>query len=180
MANNCSSYTLNGITLGCGGNMGGIKKVWLSDFDAFKVTYDEKEDGTRTAITAIELLEGATLKEYQFRKGTANMTSTVTMDDTLGTFSVGTDLNLQFSKMESNKRLEIMAMCLTPAAAIVLDNNDKYWFLGSDNYVGASAASGETGTASGDFGGYKATLHDEARQFPFEISKEIVEGLLGA
>ena len=179
MANNCSSYTLNGITRGCG-HMGGIKTVWLSDYDAFKVTYNETEDGTRTAITAIELLEGATLKEYQFRRGTSNMTSTVTMDDTVGTFSVGTDLNLQFTKMESNKRLEIMAMCLTPAAAIVLDNNDKYWFLGSDNYVGASAASGETGTAAGDFGGYKATLRDEARQFPFEISKEIVEGLLGA
>lgn len=178
MANNCSSYTLNGITLGCGGNVGGIKKVWLSDFDAFNVTYTTLEDGTRTAITAMALIEGATLKEYQFRKGTANMNSSVTMDDTLGTFAVGTDLNLQFSKMESNKRLEMMALCLTPAAAIVLDNNGKYWFLGADNYVGASAASGETGTAVGDFGGYKCTLHDDARQFPFEIPADVVEGLL--
>lgn len=181
MASNCSSYTLNGITLGCKDHMGGVKRIWLAEFDdviiEFEYVAGDTDKKNPISIKSATMAEGKSFHKYDFRKGTANMVSTASSDDTVGTFAVASDLNLQFTKMESSKRLEIMAMCLNSMRGVVQDNNDRYWLIGADNAIGASAASGETGTALGDFGGYKVTLHDESRQFPFELSNEILVSL---
>lgn len=171
----CNSYSLSGIELGCKDNMGGIKQVWLVDeSDVTEVTLNEDN----TEIATIVLASDAKFKSYRFRKGTANMVSTATSDEANGTFSVQSDVVLQFNKMETAKRTEIMAMCLGNMKGIVLDNNGKYWFLGKDQAISASAASGETGTAFGDFGGYKVTLTDNSKEMPYEIPTSVAEGLL--
>lgn len=171
----CNSYTLNGIELGCKDHMGGIKQVWLIDEgDITAVTLNTEN----TEIATIALADSAEFKAYKFRKGTANMVSTATSDEANGTFSVQTDIALQFNKMETAKRTEIMAMCLGNMKGIVLDNNGKYWFVGKDQPISASAASGETGTAFTDFGGYKVTLTDNSKEMPFEIPASVAEDLL--
>lgn len=171
----CNSYTLNGIELGCKDHMGGIKQVWLIDeSDITAVTLNTEN----TEIATITVATSAQFKAYKFRKGTANMVSTATSDEANGTFSVQTDIALQFNKMETAKRTEIMAMCLGNMKGIVLDNNGKYWFVGKDQPISASAASGETGTAFTDFGGYKVTLTDNSKEMPFEIPASVAEELL--
>lgn len=168
----CNSITLAGIGLGCKDNMGGIKEVYLIKEDDFaSVTVAEGQ------ISEITLAEGASFKTYKFRKGTSQFTSTMTTDEAAGTLSVQTDLALQFSKMETAKRLEIMAMCMDSMKAIVLDSNGKYWLLGYDFPVTASAATGQTGTNFGDFGGYNVTLTDNSKEFPYEIPASVIEGL---
>ena len=168
----CNSITLAGIGLGCKDNMGGIKEVYLIKEDDFaSVTVAEGQ------ISEITLAEGASFKTYKFRKGTSQFTSTMTTDEAAGTLSVQTDLALQFSKMETSKRLEIMAMCMDSMKAIVLDSNGKYWLLGYDFPVTASAATGQTGTNFGDFGGYNVTLTDNSKEFPYEIPASVIEGL---
>ena len=168
----CNSITLAGIGLGCKDNMGGIKEVYLIKEDDFaSVTVAEGQ------ISEITLAEGASFKTYKFRKGTSQFTSTMTTDEAAGTLSVQTDLALQFSKMETSKRLEIMAMCMDSMKAIVLDSNGKYWLLGYDFPVTASAATGQTGTNFGDFGGYNVTLTDNSKEFPYEIPATVIEGL---
>lgn len=165
----CNSITLAGIGLGCKDNMGGIKEVYLiKEDDVKKITVAEG------AVTEIELAESASFKTYKFRKGTSQFTSTMTTDEAAGTLSVQTDLALQFTKMETAKRLEIMAMCMDSMKAIVLDSNGKYWLLGYDFPVTASAATGQTGTNFGDFGGYNVTLTDNSKEFPFEIPAEVM------
>ena len=105
------------------------------------------------------------------------MSSTMTTDEAAGTMSVQTDLALQFSKMETAKRLEIMAMCMDSLKGIVLDSNGKYWLLGYDYPITASAATGNTGTAFADFNGYNITLTDNSREFPFEIPAAVMATL---
>ena len=166
----CNSITLAGIGLGCKDNMGGIKEVYLiKEDDITSITVAEG------AVSAITLTEGASFKTYKFRKGTSQFTSTMTTDEAAGTLSVQTDLALQFSKMETSKRLEIMAMCMDSMKAIVLDSNGKYWLLGYDFPVTASAATGQTGTNFGDFGGYNVTLTDNSKEFPYEIPATVME-----
>ena len=166
----CNSIALKGIGLGCKDNMGGIKEVYLiKDEDITAVAATEGQ------ISTLTLGDSAKFKTYKFRKGTSQMTSTMTTDEAAGTLSVQTDLALQFSKMETSKRLEIMAMCMESMKAIVLDANGKYWFLGYDFPVTASAATGQTGTNFGDFGGYNVTLTDNSKEFPYEIGAELIE-----
>lgn len=170
----CSSVELKGIGLGCKDHTGGIKEVYLakeSDFGAVAL------DDLKSMISSISMVSEAKLKTYRFRKGTSYMNSNATSDEANGTFSVQTDLFLQFSKMETAKRMEIMGMCIDAVKGVVLDNNGHYWFIGYDQPVTASAATGATGTAFGDFGGYQITLSDNSKEFPFELSASAVSAL---
>lgn len=171
----CRSFALSGIALPCKDLLGGIKEVYIiKNADVTAVTLNTEE----SQIASITLGDGAKFKTYKFRKGTASMTSTASSDETIGNFSVSTELALQFSKMETSKRLEIMALCLEDVAVIVLDWNGKYWFLGYDFPVSATAATAETGTASSDFNGYKVTLTDTSAEFPFEVPAETIKSLI--
>lgn len=171
----CKSIALSGIGLGCKDHMGGIKELYLIDEASVGgVTFDAENQ----KITAISILDEARFKTYRFRPGTSSMTSTMNTDDAAGTLSVETAVELQFNKMETSKRLEIMAMCLGSMKGIVLDSNGKYWYLGVDNPISATAATGVTGTNFTDFGGYTVTLTDNSKEFPFEVDPEAIQNLI--
>ena len=169
----CKSFSLNGIAIPCKDNMGGIKEVYLAK--AGDVTVTLNTEGTE--INNVALGTSAKFKTYKFRKGTGSMTSTASSDESIGNFSVTTELALQFSKMETSKRMEIMAMCLEDVVAIVLDFNGRYWYLGYDFPVTATSATGQTGQAATDLNGYNVTLSDTSAELPFEISSTAMEEL---
>lgn len=173
----CKSFSLSGIAIPCKDNMGGIKEVYIaksSDIVDIETNKDAKSD-VDASIKNIVLREGGQFKTYKFRKGTANMTSTAASDEAIGNFSVTTELALQFSKMETEKRLEIMAMCLEDVVVIVNDFNGRYWYLGYDFPVTATSATAQTGTAATDLNGYNVTLSDTSAEFPFEVPEDMIK-----
>lgn len=173
----CRSFALSGIALPCKNNLGGLKEVYIiKSGDVTSVTLNTEE----SQIASLTLGDGAKFKTYKFRKGTASMTSTASSDEAIGNFSVSTELSLQFSKMETSKRLEIMALCLEDVAVVALDWNGKYWYLGYDFPVSATAATAQSGTASGDLNGYNVTLTDTSAEFPFEVPESVMSTLIQA
>lgn len=168
----CTSITLKGIGLGCKDHMGGIKEVYIAkESDITGVTLDAES----ASIDNITMNAEAKFKTYRFRKGTSQMNSTMTTDEAAGTMSVATVLSMQFTKMETAKRLEIMGLCLDSVKCVVLDSNGKYWFLGYDYPVTATNAGGATGVNFTDFGGYTIELTDNSKEFPYELSATAVE-----
>lgn len=138
-----------------------------------------------TAITAeegkiseITLEEGETFKSYYFNRNTGSMTSNYTLDPATGVRYVTTDLVLQFNRMETAKRVEVTALAQNELALIVKDANGKYWLLGKDEPVMATAGEGVTGTARGDRNGYGITLQDTSLEMPYEVDAELVAELL--
>ena len=173
----CKSFALAGIALPCKDNMGGIKEVYIAkEADVTGITLNTEGN----QIATISMNDGAKFKTYKFRKNTANMTSSATSDESVGNFAVTTELALQFSKMETSKRLEIMALCLEDVVAIVLDFNGHYWYLGYDAPVTATTATAQTGTQATDLNGYNVTLSDTSAEFPYEIPAEIIKDLIQA
>lgn len=173
------STTLSGITLDCQSSMGGIKEVWITEYSNIgEIEYDnipDENSAEKTYGKIISLGIGGTnqkdlFKHYAFRKQTGSMTSTLNVDEVAGINYVSTELNLVFTKMETTKRLEMSALAIGQLAVIVRDSNNCYWFLGEDDYVSASAGSGNTGTAKGDSNNYSITLKAESDTFPKEIS----------
>ena len=81
-------------------------------------------------------------------------------------------------KMETAKRIEIMALMMSACAVIVRDSNDKYWYLGKDNYVECSAGSAQTGTAISDSNHYELTLTDTSSELPYEVAASSIDALL--
>lgn len=169
--------TIAGITLDCETSLGGIKQVWITQYDNVKsVTVDDETN----QISAITLEEDAKWYNYQFRKGTGSLTSTLNVDETAGTNYVSNELALVFTKMETKKRIEIAALSIGQLVVVVEDSNGKYWFLGKDDYVSASAGTGVTGTAKGDQNAYTLTLATDSESYPYELSAEAIQSVVGA
>lgn len=176
------SYTLEGIDLGCSAGMGGVKTLYLINEANVTIEIDrEVVDGNPPRVKSVALKGTDKFKEFKFRKGTASMTSTYNTDDTGSFSSFTTELALQFSQMESQKRMQIMAMCYNSLKGVVEDSNGRLWLLGADYPINASAATGVTGVGAQEFNGYTVTLKDESTELPYEIPTAAfnIESLVG-
>ena len=174
--------SLTGIPKDCHASMGGIEEVLLANKDDIaSITISENMISAITMVTTGEgnAAVAATFKQYLFRPGTGSLTSEYQIDEAAGTQYVQTLLALAFNRMETSKRVEIGAIALADAVAIVKDANGKYWFLGYDHPLHLNAGGGETGTARGDRNAYTITLQDDSMELPYEVSSSIIAGLLG-
>ncbi len=154
--------------------MGGILEVLIANAD--DVTGVTLSEGI---ISTISMATTAKFKRYTFPKNTGSLTSTYNIDRASGVQYVSSELLLQFNRMETQKRVEITALALGDLVCIVKDANGKYWYLGKDEPVSASASDGQTGTARADANRYTITLLDESKEMPYEVDASIVEALVG-
>ena len=153
----------------CQGNIGGVKKVWVANYvdNAAVVAESGDTEGIITGFTSA--VTTGSFYEFQFRKNTASMTSTLNVNDN-GSSYVSTELSLVFSRMDADKRAAIMSLVLSDAMVVVEDCNGIMWFLGQENPVNVSAGTGETGTAKADNNAYSVTLTDDNTVFPRQFS----------
>ena len=165
--------TLSGLVKDCSANMGGIVEVMIANFaDVTGVTI------TDGIVSAVTMAASAKFKKYSFAKNTGSLTSTYNIDAASGVKYVTSDLLLQFNRMETSKRVEITALSLGDLAVIVKDANGKYWYLGKDEPVNASAGDGQTGTARSDANRYTITLQDESLEMPYEVDETIIPSIV--
>lgn len=172
----CASLSLAALDSRCDTSTGGVKEVYIGAFG--DLTPGTPSAGLISALT----LAGSKLVIFRFRKGAATMEATANIDADNGSAYVTTTIAMNFTKMESAKRVQIQALIAGGAMCIVLDNNGKYWLLGYDAPLDCSAASGSTGTAWSDANQYTITLTDTSRELPFEvagtaITSSVIDGL---
>ena len=158
----CSSFTLSGIAVGSNDSIGGIKKAWFAPWDGIGVSVSAD-----TLIIASGSI--SSFKAYNFRKQTGSMTSTLNTSENAGN-SFTTEVTIQFLKQETKKRLEVMALLMNEMVGVVKDGNGKYWYLGYDYPISATAGTAETGTAMTDLNGYNITITDNSIELPYEIT----------
>lgn len=183
MAINCLQI-LSGLAKDCTPNKGGIKAIYIANFDeveSITMGTDIISGDTISSniISDIAMSTSKKFKKYSFRQETGSLTSTLTTDKTTGGYTVTNDISLVFTKMETVKRIEIAALSLGELAAIVEDENGKYWYVGKDNPLTASAGSANSGTARGDSNNYSITLQSMEDEFPYEVSADAVSKCIG-
>ena len=171
------SQVLNGIAADCQTNVGGVREVYIANFS--DVTAIEVDDSSNM-IKTITMADTAKFKKYAFKKNTSSMTSTLNVDPANGVNFVQTDLALVFAKQETVKRMEIAKLSLGELRVIVLDANGKYWFLGQEEFVSATAGTAETGVNRTDGNKYTITLTDYSSSYPYEVTPTIVADLIAA
>lgn len=170
MANNClTNYTLKGIPFDCNPLLAGISELWLTYFDSATPAIVESSH----TITAVTMATGVTFYKYSFAKNTSSLNSVLTKDDANGTRYYTNTIEVVFSKLEAAKHLEVMAMAAEKLAAIVKDNNGKYWYVGADAYVSGTATEAGTGASYDDRNGYTVTLEGTSAYLPFEFTGTI-------
>ena len=171
------SQVLNGIAADCQTNVGGVREVYIANYS--DVTAIEVDDSSNM-IKTITMADSAKFKKYAFKKNTSSMTSTLNVDPANGVNFVQTDLSLVFAKQETVKRMEIAKLSLGELRVIVLDANGKYWFLGQEEFVSATAGTAETGVNRTDGNKYTITLTDYSSSYPYEVDPTIVADLIAA
>lgn len=167
------NQTLSGLVRDCNPSMGGIKRVLASNRDEIgAITITEGK------VSAIADADGK-FKGYAFPRNTGSMSSTYQISPENGTRFVQTDVVMVFNRMETSKRVEMTALAQNDLILIVEDANGKYWLLGKDEPVVATAGDGMTGTAKTDRNGYSITLQDNSPEMPYEVDETIIDGLIG-
>ena len=171
------SQLLNGIAADCQTNVGGVREVYIANYsDVTTIEVDEVSNMIKT----ITMTDTAKFKKYAFKKNTSSMTSTLNVDPANGVNFVQTDLSLVFAKQETVKRMEVAKLSLGELRVIVLDANGKYWFLGQEEFVSATAGTAETGTNRTDGNRYSITLTDYSSSYPYEVTPTIIADLIAA
>lgn len=167
------NQTLTAILKDCSPSMGGIIEVMFANKeDVQEVTLADD------MVNAITMETDKKFVKFQFARNTGSMSSNYTIDPTTGVKFVTTDLVLVFNRMETSKRIAIKALMQNDLVAIVKDANGKYWYLGYNEALNATAGDGLTGTARADRNGYSATLQDNSHEMPYEVDPGIIAALV--
>ena len=124
----CNSVTLNGIDAKCHTSVGGIKRILIAKKN--DIAEDFVVDEKTGVITTITMESGKYFVQWLFRKNTANYSTSLTSDAAIGSSAITTDLNLQFTKAEATKRLEIQSAINAAAVVIMEDYYGQYILLG--------------------------------------------------
>lgn len=167
------SQTLAGIARDCQANVGGIKAVYMANFeDVDTVTV------TTNVVTAITMVASKKFYAYYFNPNTSNFTTNINANRENGSLFFETVLSLVFPKQDATKRIEVNALAQAGLMAIVQDNNDNYWLLGKDEPLLMTSGAAPTGTARADRNGYEMEFTDAQMQMPYTVDGTIVAGLL--
>ena len=167
--------TLSGIAASCDTNVGGIRIAYICNYsDVTGITVDSETN----MVDEITMAASAKFKTYNFRQNSSSLVSTLNVDPVNGVNFVQSDLTLIFAKQETVKRMEVARLSLGELRVIVKDSNNKYWLLGEEEPVYASAGTAETGTARTDGNRYSITLTDVSASYPHEVDSSIIAGLV--
>lgn len=181
--NSCTSgaVTLSSIDARCDGSVGGIKRILIANRDDVTATIGTDSNELQY-IDSITVATGKKFEQWRFRKNTGSYTSTLSTDPAIGNNTVTTEVTLQFSKAEVQKRLLIQTAINANAVVIIEDMYGKYVYLGLENEVSITAATMQSGTATGDLSGFTLTFQDIATELPHFVddTKVNIENLLVA
>lgn len=168
------NQTLSGLVRDCSPSMGGIVEALIANKDSVTGISLSSD-----MVSQITMASSDKFKRYAFPRNTGSLTSNYTIDQATGVRYVVSDLVLMFNRMETAKRIEISALAQNDLVVIVKDANGKYWLLGKDEPVNATAGDGITGTARADRNGYSITLQDNSLEMPYEVDPSIINALIG-
>lgn len=168
-----SCYTTQSFIINCADAVGGISEVYIADFI-------DKGTPTINASGLITAWTDATndFYTYQVRPETAVATQTAQTNDPSGTTFYETSLSFQLSGLDSNRELE--NDILNKGRFLVIFKSrgvtPKYFLMGYNNGC-TMKVNGETGTAMGDFKGYKITAAAKEETYWYEVSSSIIDAI---
>ena len=142
-----------GRTEPCKDSVGGLTKVYFSDFGGF----DMSDITYATDSAEITAISGGTVYQYDL-KGTSSFEQTITSSRENGTTFYDQVLTLSFKKLDKATHDEIALLATSRPKVFVEDNNGNVFVAGLEYGMDCNGGSIVTGAAMGDLSGYTLTL----------------------
>lgn len=148
------TLTINGRAFPCKDKIGGIKRVWIKQFDA-------ADWGTVANGAISDAAAAITVFGFELTKNSGSFQQTITSSIENGTVFYSQVVELTMPNIVAADNEEIADLLKNRLCVIVQDNNDNYIIMG--HTTGAEATGGivGTGTAKGDLNGYQIQLTAE-------------------
>jgi hypothetical protein len=145
----------NGVLRDCGFQFGGLKKVYLANFEEV-VSLTGDTDGQ---ITGMTMTSGATWYSFEYEPNTAQKLEEL-QAGAVSRF-VNQTLNLKLARVTQAKKDVLEELAIATLAAIIQTQDDLYWYFGEpDKSAGlmATVLSIDSGTAQADDAAVTITL----------------------
>lgn len=166
-----------GYSLGCRDSAGGIKSIYLIEFD--NVSGITQSAGTATVISkanagrfykyVLQRATGEWMEEYQdsIENGTTFQKQTLSFP-----------LNGMTAAM--SQEIKILGQARLIAVVETQEPTPKYWLLGEQNGLMREGGKSGSGKAFGDRSGYEMTFTGEESRMAIQVSSGIIAGLIVA
>ena len=166
----------NGVTRSCGFQFGGLKKVYLANFEEVSaVTH-----GTTGLITGVTMTStGATWYEFQYEPNTAQKLEEL-QAGAVSRF-VNQTLNLKLANVTQEKKEVLEDLANATMAAIIQTQDDLYWYFAEPTKsagLRATVLSIDSGTATADDAAVTITLIGGSIGYADTVDTSVVAGLI--
>ena len=143
----------------CKDSVGGLTKVYFTDFDAFDRSDCTFSGQTVTGITV------TSKSVWQFDlKGTSTFEQTINSSRENGTVFYDQILTLDLHKLDAATHDELALIVAARPKIFVEDNNGNIFIAGLDYGMDVNGGTIATGSALGDKSGYNLTLQSSEKQ----------------
>ena len=160
-------------TLGCRDTAGGIKTLYLIEFD--NVSGITESAGTASAISKAN---NGRFWRYDLTLNTGEWNEEYNDSRENGTSFHKQNLDFVLNKMQASWSQEIKLLAQNRIIAVVADFGSKYWLLGQENGLMREGGKGGSGKAKGDRNGYELKFTSEQVNPALEVTSGIIAGLI--
>lgn len=162
----------SGSVIDCRDSIGGIKEVFISNFD--NVSSFTETGGSISAITQV-----ATKNFFKFNLEKENATAKETETSSIenGTTFYEGELTFSIKKLDVTKRNNIRLLALSRLFIIFQDNNGTYWTFGAEYGANMLSRTSEFGKAFGDMNGYNLTFSSKEKMPMYEVPASVIATL---
>jgi hypothetical protein len=170
-----SCVTLSGYTLDCNKSSGGVKKVYLVEFDDV-TAYAKSGAGLVTSIT---LTTSVVFKEYEVQREDSDWTQTFVGSRENRTIAWDQTLRLKIHKNNTAIAGEVSALAKLTGMAIVQNEDGNYWLLGADSGLEMTGTTAyQSGILREDGNMYTIEMGGKEKLNAPMIDSTIIAGLL--
>jgi hypothetical protein len=166
----CVSFS-GGIPKECESNIGGLTKLYLTDFDNI-VSYTQS-GGTVSSIT---MASASFFYEFEFNRNSATFTEDLVKSVEAGSALFEQTITVTIPRRDVAKRNTLALLTQRDLAVIIKDSNGLYWYPGAVEGVYLSESTSTSGTAKVDGSNYVLTL----KGFELDRAPGVNSGIVAA
>jgi len=164
----CVSFS-GGISLNCENNIGGLTKLYLTDYD--NVLGITAAGGT---ISSITMATASVFYEFEFNRNSATFTEDLVKSVEAGSALFEQTVTVTIPRRDVQKRNTLALLTQRDLACIVKDSNGFFWYPGQTEGLYLSEATSTSGTAKADGSNYVLTL----KGFEVDRSQGVAAGII--
>jgi hypothetical protein len=166
-----SCSLINGQALGCKSAMGGIKTLYICNWE--NIVQSGVTTNATNQITGLTMASSTKFYEFQVRREQADFTE-VTTTTLMGGVSSKQTLNLFLEKNQTTMRNQIQLLAAARLGVMFLDKNGQYWLMGLLNGCDAITTTSTSGKAAADANGYQIGIESEEPSQVYEVSSTLI------